>query len=69
MLFIGIRDSDAAATNEVASKSSGPLSESGTDVPFDHVWARVVRVEHDDVTGDIAGLAEVEVIARGEAGP
>jgi hypothetical protein len=29
----------------------------------------VVRIEFNSVTGNVAGLAEVEVIARGEAGP
>ena len=59
--------SDAAASNEVAVKTSGPLSESGTDISFSDVQARVVRIEFDAVTGNVAGLAEVEVIARGEA--
>lgn len=61
--------SDVGASTEVASKSSGPLAESGTDVVFEDVRARTVRISFDSVTGDVAGLAEVEVIARGEAGP
>jgi hypothetical protein len=60
---------DESATNEIASKPSGALTESGTDVSFDDVQARVVRIEFNDVIGDVAGLAEVEIIARGEAGP
>lgn len=61
--------SDAAAQNEVANQSTGPLATSGTDVAFADVRARVVRIEIDAVSGSAAGLAEVEVIARGEAGP
>jgi hypothetical protein len=65
---------DLAATNELAQATSGPLSVSGTDVVFDEVKARVVRIEVDIVTGTfygdhVASFAEVEVIARGEAGP
>jgi hypothetical protein len=59
--------SDAAATNEVASKTTGPLSSAGTDVAFADVMVRAVRIEIDSVTGSAAGLAELEVIARGEA--
>ncbi|MFZ5883703.1 MAG: DUF7402 domain-containing protein [Chloroflexota bacterium] len=59
--------SDAAGKNQVASKTSGALSESGTDVTFNDVRARVVRIEFTSVSGSTAGLAEVEVIARGEA--
>lgn len=63
--------SDANGTNEVASSSVGQLSVTGTDVSFSDVTARVVRVEIDDVTGtfygaESAGLAEIEVIARGQ---
>ncbi|GIV76517.1 MAG: hypothetical protein KatS3mg050_0911 [Litorilinea sp.] len=66
--------SDAAATQEVASQTTGELSVQGTDVPFQDVRARVVRVEIDQVSGRflgdrVASLAEIEVIARGEAGP
>ncbi len=59
--------SDAAATNEIASKTTGALSSAGTDVAFADVTARVVRIEFNSVNGSAAGLAEVEVIARGEA--
>jgi hypothetical protein len=59
--------SDTAAKNQVASKTSGALSENGTDVSFNDVRARVVRIEFTSVSGSTAGLAEVEVIARGEA--
>ena len=59
--------SDAAGNNQVAVNSSGALSTSGTDVAFADVRARVIRIEFDAVNGDAAGLAEVEVIARGEA--
>jgi hypothetical protein len=64
--------SDTAAANEVAAQTvSQNLAVSGTDVPFADVLVRVVRVELNDVSGtfygmDIAGLAEIEVIARGE---
>ncbi len=61
--------SDTAGNNQVASKTSGNLSGSGTDVAFADVRARVVRIEFDSVSGSAAGLAEVEVIARGEAAP
>ena len=59
--------SDAAGTDQVASKTSGVLSENGTNVTFSDVPARVVRIEFTSVSGSTAGLAEVEVIARGEA--
>jgi hypothetical protein len=61
--------SDAGATNQVASQISGSLSERGTDVGFGDVRARVVRIYFNSVSGDVAGLSEVEVIARGETGP
>lgn len=64
--------SDSAGNVEVARATTGQLSVSGTDVPFNNVRARVVRVELDQVSGTffgsrVAGLAEIEVIARGEA--
>jgi hypothetical protein len=59
--------SDAAGTNQVASTTSGALSENGTNVAFNDVMARVVRIEFNSVNGSTAGLGEVEVIARGEA--
>ena len=63
---------DDAVTQEVASATSGEVAVSGTDVPFADVKARVVRVALDQVTGTfygirLASLAEIEVIARGEA--
>jgi hypothetical protein len=58
--------SDAAASQQVASNTSGALSENGTDVNFNSVTARVVRIEINAVSGNMAGLSEVEVIARGE---
>lgn len=60
---------DVNATQEVASKTSGVLSEDGTDNLFADVRARIVRIEFVSVNGSTAGLAEVEVIARGEANP
>ncbi|NTW12130.1 MAG: hypothetical protein HGA30_02335, partial [Anaerolineales bacterium] len=59
--------SDAAGKFQVASKTSGALSETGTDVTFNSIRTRVVRIEFTSVSGSTAGLAEVEVIARGEA--
>lgn len=61
--------SDVGATNEIVGKTSGPLSEWGTDVSFSNVRTRAVRIETTSVTGNVAALAEVEIIARGEAGP
>ncbi len=66
--------SDSAGTLEVASRTSGELSVSGTDIPFSDVLVRAVKVEINDVSGRLGGdrvasLAEIEVIARGEAGP
>jgi len=63
---------DRAATQEVARQSIGQLAVSGTDVAFNDVRAETVRVIIDDLTGTfeslhVAGLAEVEVIARSEA--
>jgi hypothetical protein len=63
---------DAAATQEVARQTVGQLAVSGTDVSFGDVRAKAVRVVIDGVTGTfegiaVAGLAEVEVIARAEA--
>ncbi len=66
--------SDYAATNQVATATTGPLAVSGTDLPFNDVLVRSIRVEINSVTGTFLGsraasLAEIEVIARGEAGP
>lgn len=65
---------DSAGTVEMANRTTGQLSVAGTDVPFDNVLVRMVRVELDSVSGTffgdrVAGLAEIEVIARGEANP
>ena len=51
----------------MASNTSGTLSETGTDVAFNNILTRVVRIEFTSVSGSTAGLAEVEVIARAEA--
>jgi hypothetical protein len=59
--------SDNASTIQIASANSGALSETGTNVPFNDVRARVVRIYFTSVSGSTAGLGEVEVIARGEA--
>lgn len=64
--------SDEDGLNEVAAEPVGQVSEDGTDVATGDVMARVVRVELDEVDGTfygmkVAGLAEIEVIARGEA--
>jgi hypothetical protein len=64
--------SDAAGTVEVAQQRVGRLSVAGVDTEFDAVKARVVRVELGAVSGriqglNVASLAEIEVIARGEA--
>ena len=59
--------SDAAGTVEVASKNSGPLTDTGTNVAFNEVLTRVVRIQFNSVNGTAAALGEVEVIARGEA--
>ncbi len=64
--------SDAAATREIAYVSAGPILVTGTDAPFPDVKVRTVRVEFTDVQGTlayekVASLAEIEVIARGEA--
>lgn len=66
--------SDAACNTIVATKSVNALSVSGTDVNFNNVLARAVRIDIDSVSGTfygmkVASLAEVEVIARGETGP
>lgn len=61
--------SDAAATQQAASGITGRLSGSGTDLNFPDVKVWAIRIELTSVSGSIAGLAEVEVIARGEAKP
>jgi hypothetical protein len=65
---------DGSSTTPLTCKAVGTLSVLGTDVAFADVKARAVRVTLDNVTGTfygmrIAGLAEIEVVARGEAGP
>jgi hypothetical protein len=62
---------DDAASRVAAVALTGPLSVTGTDVPFRDVRARAVRVLIEDVTGHFEGmqsvsLAEVEVIAAGD---
>ncbi len=62
---------DAAATQEVGQATSGPVSLTGTDVAFAPTTVRAVRVRIDTMSGafygaDVATLAEIEVIARGE---
>lgn len=64
--------SDGAASAEVAAEQASDVTVGGTDVPFGDVKARAVRIELDDVAGTfygmhVAGLAEIEVLARGEA--
>lgn len=63
---------DADGSQQVGSGTASNLSVSGTDVDFADVKARVVRMELSQVTGTfygarVASLAEIEVIARGEA--
>ena len=64
--------SDEAASNLVGTALASDIAVAGTDVAFADVVARVLRVDLDDVSGTfyglaIASLAEIEVIARGEA--
>lgn len=67
--------SDYADTQLAASQSTGPLGVMpGTAVPFNNVLTRSVRVNINGATGTFNGqaevsLAEIEVIARAEAGP
>lgn len=61
--------SDSASTQQVGENTSGALSIRGTDVAFNDVVARVIRVEITSVTGSAAALAEIEVIASGNTGP
>ncbi len=63
---------DTECAQVIASGSTGALQLAGTDVEFPRVKVRAVRVRIDSVTGTfygqaVAGLAEIEVIARGEA--
>ncbi len=57
------------ATNVIVSKPSGLLVGPVTEIPFNDVWTRTVRIELNSMAGDAAGLAEVEIIAQGAAGP
>ncbi len=64
--------SDAAGTQEIANQNVGALAVTGTNVSFADVKVRAVRVEMTNVSGTMGGervasLAEIEVIARGEA--
>ena len=65
----GDTDTTKQAMAAEASKTSGALSDSGTDVSFADVPTKVVRIEFDSVSGNAAGLAEIEVIARAGAVP
>jgi hypothetical protein len=63
---------DAPASTLVAEASADDIAVTGTQVSFDDVFARAVRVELDSVTGTfyglaVASLAEIEVVARAEA--
>ena len=60
--------SDANATTQIASANSGALSENGTDVPFNKVHIRSLRIYFTSVNGSTAGLGEVEVIASAAEG-
>ena len=65
---------DADASAPLVEHRTGALSAEGTAVDFRDVTARVVPVRLDDVTGRVdglpaAGLAEIEVVAKGADGP
>jgi hypothetical protein len=65
--------SDTACNSVVATAPSGALAVSGTAVGFAGQTARAVRVDITSVTGTFygaraAGLAEIEVFARGAGG-
>jgi hypothetical protein len=62
---------DTAATQLVGLRAVGPLSVSGTDVPFHPTVARVVHVDLGEVSGAFDGsraasLAEIEVVATSD---
>ncbi len=64
--------SDTTASTEVARNTASNVTVAGTSVPFNDVKVRSIRITLDSVSGtfygmQIAGLAEVEVIARAEA--
>jgi hypothetical protein len=59
---------------ERVDRRTGTLSPAGTDVGFDDIVTRVVRVEFTQLKGrfygaSVAALNEIEVIARGEPHP
>jgi hypothetical protein len=59
---------------EAASSRTGTLSPAGTDVAFNDIVTRVVRVEFAQLKGkfygaSVAALNEIEVIGRGERQP
>lgn len=63
---------DAGGSQQLAQAGAAHLAVGGTAVPFPDITARMVEVRLDDISGTfyglaIASLAEVEVIARGEA--
>lgn len=63
---------DTGCAQVVAGAATGALAVTGTTVSFERVRARAVRVRLQDVVGTfygarVASLAEIEVIARGEA--
>jgi hypothetical protein len=63
---------ELASTTPAATRSTGALTLTGTEVSFPKLRARRVRVKLDQVSGTfsgltVAGLGEIEVIARGEA--
>jgi hypothetical protein len=66
-----VRLLDDVHGEERASHHTGIVSAAGTDVSFDDVIARVVRVEFSQLKGrfygaSVAALNEIEVIGRGE---
>ena len=66
-----VRLLDDVNGSERASRAVHNVRSSGTDVTFDGVVARVVRIEFNQLRGrfygaNVAALTEVEVIARGE---
>jgi hypothetical protein len=63
---------DADASTLAAQAAATDIAVTGTQVSFDDIVARVVRIELDQVTGTfyglaVASLAEIEIVARGEA--
>jgi hypothetical protein len=69
-----VRLFDDAPGHERAYRRIGALSPAGTDISFDDIVTRIVRVEFTQMKGkfygaSVAALNEIEVIARGEANP